>query len=358
MVDHGDFITQRISGKTIGLRMHEAEQQLVVGRFVDDAQVGAMAVDGVILHSREAAGVHEDISLAIGKLEDIAPGRAGANRVRWRHDVHALVGDVLRKLADESHIGQSVEVAVADDHVFGAGGEDADRIADGGTEMILLAGPQTVIGVLPTQPHPAAAQILGMLGGGQRIPATAHASALSGFRIRVLHHHPARPQVSLPDELSLLNRVVRSFRHLDDRAVRLRLDDAEFRHRRSFEVEHQVGVGYVLAMVVENFHHPAAVEDFRPGGAARASLQPQMLHIGDVDADRLGLRRRVAGIGHEQRQSDGVANSKFMHAGQEFDDYRFFRGSIARRFQRFSMEAWRNDHLVAGGKFDGIDFGN
>ena len=91
-----DFIARREGGETVGLRVHEAHQQLIVRRFPDDAQVRAVAVDGVVLHAGETAGIHQNVALAVGELKDVAPRRAGADGAFGRRDIHALVGDVSR----------------------------------------------------------------------------------------------------------------------------------------------------------------------------------------------------------------------------------------------------------------------
>ena len=291
VADHGGLIPRHKSGETIGLGMHESNQQAIVANFLDDAQVGTMAVDGIILHAGEAAGVHQDIALAVGKLEDVGPCGAGADRVAGRRDIHPLKGDVLGELANEAHPGKGIEITIPEDDVFAARGVNADRIAFSISEMILMTRLEPAFAVRIVQADLASAEIpRARIRLALRFPAAGSAGTMAAafFQIERLAESAGSP-VAPPVERPAFNRIVGALGNLNHCMRGSGFKHPELGDSGSLEVEHQSGEGDILRMVIAYLHHPAVIEyGSFPVPIHAAALKTEMLEPLNQDADRLG----------------------------------------------------------------------
>lgn len=137
-LNHGDFIACLKGGKAVGLFVHEAQEELVFLGLIDDGEVGAMDVDGIVLGPGEDAVFDGDLASTAGEMEDIRPSGAGAESLFWWHDSHSLVSDPIGELADDAHPGESVELTIRDRDVLTAGIVRADDVAEEMTKLELV----------------------------------------------------------------------------------------------------------------------------------------------------------------------------------------------------------------------------
>ena len=354
VADDGDLIARSKCGETIGLGVHETEQQAVVADFLNDAQVGAVAVDGIILHAGEAAGVHEDLALAVGKLEDVGPSRAGADRVAGRRDIHPLKGDVLGELAHETHPGEGIKITIPEHDVFAACGVDADGIAFDVAEMILVIRFEPALSVRIVQADLALAEIpRDCVQLPMRIPTPRSAGTMAAALLQIERlAERAWPPIAPPAELPVLNRIVGALGYLYDSMRGSGFKHPQFGNGGALEIEHQSGERDVPRVAIENFHHFAVVENCGFAGTVHAAaLETEMLAPVNQDADRLWLVG-VHRVRHEHGNACDIPDADGVDAWQKLEYHRFLRRSPAHWLEGFLLLARRDDRLVPGSQLD------
>jgi hypothetical protein len=118
-----------------------AHEHLLLPALSEHAKIGAVTIEGIILHAGESAGIHEDLSLAIRELENVPPCGTGSDRVGGRNHIHPLKCHGIRELADKPHARQRIHLAIAEGDPRTACAMNASHHAPAIAEMILVASP-------------------------------------------------------------------------------------------------------------------------------------------------------------------------------------------------------------------------
>ena len=257
-------------------------------------------------------------------METIGPRWTRADSARTGHDVHALECDVFGKLADDSHARQGVEIAVAENDVLAARVDGAGRVTFHVAKLKLLALGHAAGAAPESQAHAPFTQVFS-LRGTERIPPV-ESPTFPGFRERLLHHRPPRPEVAAPRETAPLNGIRRTFGHPDDDVVGARFKHTELGNRRANHVKVEAGVSDVLGVVVDQFRHAVA----EPDVAVLAPDQLQMPGVLDQNADRPRLVGCASGVGNEVAQFGRTVSPELMPARRELDHdrLRFRAGNV------------------------------
>ena len=112
MVDELNLVAREESLQAVGLRMHEADEDLAGRGLADDAKVRAVDVDRVVVRAGRSVTVStrirplqpEKCSMsAQAQVVRPEPGRGARS--------HVIVGDVLAELVHDAHAAQGIECA-------------------------------------------------------------------------------------------------------------------------------------------------------------------------------------------------------------------------------------------------------
>lgn len=136
-VDEFDRVARVEGREPERLVVHEPHSDAAgLGVEFDDAEVGAMDVDGIVVRTLKDTIADEDFPPASRCLNAIGPRGGGAPTGRIRRDADALESKVFGKLADDSHAVNEPEMHIAPSDVRAIASERSDAIAERVTNLI------------------------------------------------------------------------------------------------------------------------------------------------------------------------------------------------------------------------------